>query len=271
MDELGLACRCEITTDPAPTTPDFPGVLEPPSGSETSTDSDELRRANPDGHIFMQRRPKWAARPKHKQLAKGTSTHGLSHASAKEIGSIASALFPKYPRSCGELTSPLPAGCIRPGVIKTAMWQEVQRPTPEATKHQLPSDLRHPSHVLANCRAVLRALYVILPLGRIVSHSRDEKALDMDVFASTFAVGLAHRLTKEQHGQECNATAMTYALYAWLGRMSTSGGNGKTMKLGRGSKCCRFRKWDGFHLEDENELERLVVIAVDRCQFIDPV
>ena len=216
LDEQGRAGKCETTTDPAPTTPDFPGVLEPPSGSETSTDADELRRANPDGHIFMQRRPKWAARPKHKQLAKGTSTHGLAHASTKEIKSIASRLFPKYARSCGELPSPLPARCIRPGMINTAMWQGVQRPTPEATKHRLPSDLRHPSHVLANCRAVLRALYVILPLGRIVSHSRDEETLNMDVFATTFAVGLAHRLPKEQHGQECNATAMTDALYACM-------------------------------------------------------
>ena len=114
-----------------------------------------------------------------------------------------------------------------------------------------------------DCATVLRCLYEALPLERISSDSRDNKAENMDVFAQKYAHKLGDVVKQEQ--PDFTASSMKYALYNWLGRIATSGGDGKRIKLGIGKNRCRF-EWSGFYLQDEKELWGLVQLAISKWQ-----
>jgi len=88
----------------------------------------------------------------------------------------------------------------------------------------------------------------------------------MEVFADKYAAKLAKLMKNTVGGQEALALESTQArlesLESWLGIMASSGGDGKTVQLGRGEKRNRFQ-WDNFFIKDRAELRDIVHSAYE--------
>ena len=177
---------------------------------------------------------------------------------------------------------------IRPGILKTGVWRRVKARTGNSLSldqrwhgqvwHENHGPPRHDPFLFDNCAALLRCLWVSLPLHRIELAGRDSKALCVEEFAQKYAAPLSD-VVKESNGLVSNA------LYTWLGRMTTHGGDGKRIKLGKAvCDCVRLGKavcdgiklqrnrfgWTGFYLEDDTELHGLVTRALHQWRDSNP-
>ena len=111
--------------------------------------------------------------------------------------------------------------------------------------------------------ALLRCVFTHLPLAKIKETSRDKKAKDMDVLADKYCAKLCDETSPAFHEDGINHEIISRVLMNWLGVMSTAGGDGNTVSLGKKPHRGRNRfQWDDFYLEDEAELQKIVDSAI---------
>ena len=124
---------------------------------------------------------------------------------------------------------------------------------------------RHGRACMDHCAAVLRCLFTRLPLARIKESSRDKKSKSMEAFALRYCAKLCDETAKAFQWDDVDKTCLWIGLRSWLGVMATINGDGKRIALGWRPGTCRFA-WEGFYLEDEDELSKITASAIAEWQ-----